>query len=77
MAIIWNRDATARAGLTEDDLLVLSGEPSRAEVVAAWEANLPRPAVQPAPPSPVLFTSVHIKRYAAMHAEMFGARREG
>ncbi len=75
MAITWNRDATARAGLSEDDLLVLAGGPTRADVIAAWEANLPRPAVQP-PPSRVLFTSTHIARYLAMHAELFRVRPE-
>ncbi len=45
-------------------------------MIAAWEANLPRPAVQPPPPSRVLFTSPHIARYLAMHAEMFRMRPE-
>jgi hypothetical protein len=63
MAIYWQEDACRRAGLTDVDLVALSGEPTTAEVVQAWLDNLYKPPAAAG-------TQQHVDHYVALARRM-------
>lgn len=72
VTIFWNSEATRRAGYTADDLLPLSEEPTPADVVRAFLANLPEPRTTAAAPTKVFYTASAVAAIVARHPHLFG-----
>lgn len=65
VSVHWNRDATARGGWSEQDLLRLSGADTEA-VIAPWRANL-MPTTTPT----VRYAAKEIRDIVQRHPALF------
>lgn len=66
MAVYWHSEAVRRAGLTDDDLVALSGSDTAA-VVVAWRANL-----TPARGQSVDYPTRVVEAIVRRHPQLFG-----
>jgi hypothetical protein len=77
VTLYLQRTALARAGVSEDELIALTGSQTSDAVVQEWLLNLTRPKLEAAGAASrrlAFPTTSYVERYSRMHAEMFGDR---